>query len=100
MDDYQKLFNDISNQNIKAAELECRKKDRYQNRFNYYNSVVATLALILSIIGIILSKKSGIGKSTINNIENGKVSPTLFQLEMIAIALGVKITDLFESEYK
>ena len=40
-----------------------------------------------------LSKKSGIGKSTINNIENGKVSPTLFQLEMIAIALGVKITD-------
>lgn len=54
MDDYQKLFNDISNQNIKAAELERRKKDRYQNRFNYYNSVVATLALILSIIGIIL----------------------------------------------
>ena len=47
-----------------------------------------------------LSKKSGIGKYTINNIENGKVSPTLFQLEMIAIALGVNITDLFESEYK
>lgn len=47
-----------------------------------------------------LSKKSGLGKSTINNIENGKVSPTLFQLEMIAIALGVKITDLFESEHK
>lgn len=47
-----------------------------------------------------LAKKSGIGKSTLNNIENGKVSPTLFQLEMIAIALGVKITDLFESEYK
>ena len=33
-------------------------------------------------------------------IENGKVSPTLFQLETIAIALEVKITDLFESEYK
>ncbi len=47
-----------------------------------------------------LAKKSGIGKSTLNNIENGKVSPTLFQLEMIAIAMGVKITDLFESEYK
>ena len=31
---------------------------------------------------------------------NGKVSPTLFQLETIAIALEVKITDLFESEYK
>ena len=47
-----------------------------------------------------LAKKSGIGKSTLNNIENGKVSPTLFQLEMIAIAMNVKITDLFDSEYK
>jgi len=47
-----------------------------------------------------LAAKSGIGKSTLNNIENGKVSPTLFQLEMIAIALDIKITDLFESEYK
>ena len=37
-----------------------------------------------------LAKKSGIGKSTLNNIENGKVSPTLFQLETIAIALEVK----------
>ena len=47
-----------------------------------------------------LAKKSGIGKSTLNNIENGKGSPTLFQLETIAIALEVRITDLFESEYK
>lgn len=47
-----------------------------------------------------LATKSGIGKSTLNNIENGKVSPTLFQLEMIAIAMDVKITDLFDSEYK
>ena len=30
-----------------------------------------------------LSKKSGIGKSTINNIENGKVSPTLFRKRSI-----------------
>ena len=47
-----------------------------------------------------LAKKTGIGKSTLNNIENGKVSPTLFQLEMIALALNVKINDLFESEQK
>lgn len=47
-----------------------------------------------------LATKSGIGKSTLNNIENGKVSPTLFQLETIAIALDIKITDLFDSEYK
>ncbi|MEF9998514.1 MAG: helix-turn-helix transcriptional regulator [Lachnospiraceae bacterium] len=46
-----------------------------------------------------LAKKSGIGKSTLNNIENGKVSPTLFQLEMIAIAMNARINDLFESEY-
>ena len=47
-----------------------------------------------------LASKSGIGKSTLNNIENGKVSPTLIQIEKIASALNVKITDLFESEYK
>ena len=47
-----------------------------------------------------LAAKSGIGKSTLNNIENGKESPTLFQLEMIAIALDVRITDLFDSERK
>ena len=43
---------------------------------------------------------TGISKSTLNNIDNEKVSPTLKQLEAIAKALNVKITDLFESEYK
>ena len=38
-----------------------------------------------------LSKKSGIGKSTINNIENGKVSPTLFQLEMITFKQPLEV---------
>ena len=47
-----------------------------------------------------LSKISGIGKSILNNIEKEKVSPTLFQLEVIAISMDVRITDLFESEYK
>lgn len=47
-----------------------------------------------------LAEKTGLGKSTLNNIENGKASPTLIQLEKIAIALGVRITELFESEYK
>lgn len=47
-----------------------------------------------------LSRLSGISKSTINNIENDKTSPTLFQLETIAIATNEKITNLFESEYK
>lgn len=43
---------------------------------------------------------SGISKTALNNIENGKTSPTLHQLEAIAKALDVKITDLFDSEYK
>lgn len=47
-----------------------------------------------------LEKKSGIPKSTLNNIENGKVSPTIKMLEQIAQGIDCKINDLFESEFK
>lgn len=47
-----------------------------------------------------LQMKTGIGKSTLNDLENGKYSPKLEQMELIAKALGVRITDLFDSEYK
>ena len=47
-----------------------------------------------------LSKMTGISKSTLNNIENEKVSPTMAELEAIAKALNMKITDLFDSDYK
>ncbi|GAA6287409.1 helix-turn-helix transcriptional regulator [[Clostridium] innocuum] len=47
-----------------------------------------------------LSKLTGITKSTLNNYENGKTSPTIHQLEKIAEALHIKITDLFESDFK
>lgn len=47
-----------------------------------------------------LQELTGISKSTLNNIENGKTSPKLEQLEVIAKALDVRMTDLFESEYK
>lgn len=47
-----------------------------------------------------LSKMTGISKSTLNNIENEKVSPTIAELETIAKALEMKITDLFDSDYK
>lgn len=47
-----------------------------------------------------LSKMTGISKSTLNNIENEKASPTIAELEAIAKALGMKITDLFDSNYK
>lgn len=47
-----------------------------------------------------LSKMTGISKSTLNNIENEKVSPTIAELEAIEKALNMKITDLFDSDYK
>lgn len=47
-----------------------------------------------------LSQMTGISKSTLNNIENEKVSPTMAELEAIAKALDARITDLFDSDYK
>lgn len=47
-----------------------------------------------------LEQMSGISKTCLNDIENEKHSPTLHQLEAIAKALEMKITDLFDSEYK
>ena len=47
-----------------------------------------------------LAEVTGISKSTLNNVENGKTSPTMSQLESIASALGVRITDLFDSDLK
>ncbi len=49
---------------------------------------------------VALAKKSGISKSALCNIENGKTSPTLNQLEKIAKALDMRISDLYESDYK
>ena len=47
-----------------------------------------------------LVKLTGISRGTLNNIENGKTSPRLSQLEKIAEALEVKIADLFDTEGK
>lgn len=47
-----------------------------------------------------LAEMTGISKTTLNTIENGKTSPTLRQLEAIAIALDMKISDLYDSKYK
>ena len=43
---------------------------------------------------------TGVSKSTLNNIENGKTSPTLANLEKVAKGLGCRNSDLYESEYK
>lgn len=42
-----------------------------------------------------LSKKSGVSKSHINDIENNKKEPTLTIAVAIAKALDVQLTDLF-----
>ena len=47
-----------------------------------------------------LEAMTGIGKTTLNNIENGLTSPTLSQMEAIARALNTTITSLYQSEYK
>lgn len=54
MDNYQKFSFEHSDAVVSDAEKERRKKERHQDRFNYYNCIVATLALIISIIAIIL----------------------------------------------
>ncbi len=43
---------------------------------------------------------TGVSRSTLNNIENGKTSPTLENLEKIAKGLGCRMSDLYDSEYK
>ncbi len=47
-----------------------------------------------------LSEKTGISKTTLNNVENQTVSPTLEQLKLIAVVLDTKITALFTDKYK
>lgn len=47
-----------------------------------------------------LSRMTGISKTTLNDIENGKISPRLSALESIAKSLNIRITDTFESDYK
>lgn len=47
-----------------------------------------------------LEDLTGISKSTLNTIENGKTSPTLWQLEAIAKATDTPISALYKSQYQ
>ncbi len=47
-----------------------------------------------------LAELTGISRTTLNEIENHKRSPKMIQMEAIAKALNVRISDLYESEYK
>lgn len=45
-----------------------------------------------------IEEKTGIGKTTLNNIENGITSPRIDELEKIAICLECGILDLIRSD--
>lgn len=47
-----------------------------------------------------VSIMTGISKSTIYRIANGKTSPTVDMLEILAKNLKVRISDLIDSPYK
>jgi transcriptional regulator with XRE-family HTH domain len=47
-----------------------------------------------------LSRLTKITKSTLGNIESQKYSPRLLQLETIARAMNVRMTELFDSDIK
>lgn len=47
-----------------------------------------------------LSARTGISHAALNNYENGNRYPTIEQLERIAKALHVKISDLYDSDFK
>lgn len=47
-----------------------------------------------------VSALTGVSKSTINNIMNGRTSPTMDTMEQLAAGLNVKISDLYDSNYK
>ena len=47
-----------------------------------------------------LEKLTGISKSSLHDITSDRISPRLNTLEIIAMALQTKISDLYDSPYK
>lgn len=47
-----------------------------------------------------LEEISQLSKSTISRIQNETLSPTMDQMEALAAALKMRISDLYESKYK
>lgn len=43
---------------------------------------------------------TGVSKSTINRISNNQISPTMDIMEQLAKGLGVKISDLYLSDFQ
>lgn len=47
-----------------------------------------------------VAELTGVPRSTVSDIANGKTSPTMNQMEQLAAGLKITISDLFESDYK
>lgn len=47
-----------------------------------------------------LAAETGISKSTLHNFKTGRQVPNLVHLELIAKALNVPMSSLYDSEYK
>lgn len=47
-----------------------------------------------------VSVMTGLPKSTVDDIANNRKSPRMDEMEALAAGLNVKITDLFDSDYK
>lgn len=43
---------------------------------------------------------TGVSKSTINRISNSQISPTMDVMEQLAKGLGIKISDLYSSDFQ
>ena len=54
MNDFEKLIMDISKKNVADTQKEEKRNDLHENRFNYINTLISFLALILSIISIVM----------------------------------------------
>ena len=52
MDDCKKLFAEISDQNVKNALIEQKKRECHQERSNYFNCVLSVIAIIISLIAL------------------------------------------------
>lgn len=47
-----------------------------------------------------VEEMTGISKSHINRIANNQISPTMDTMELLAKGLGIKISDLYTSDFQ
>lgn len=75
----------------------------FLSQFAYNNTMKILLGEIMYNKNISVRQleiMTGISRSTINNIMNERYSPTMDNMEKLAKALKIRISDLYESPYK